>query len=187
RRFFWPGLQRRVDFDRPPCVTIPLALLLLFFDVAAVEPTPAVLHGGRAAPRAWLASVRASLWICWDDGARRGVPDPDCWQRVDLPPSGADPRELRASFVDATTVVVRGADEHMFQLVRSDPTLQAADLATLGVEPRERLAALSCGPGGHVPIYRRGRWAWIPAPCSAPSRPCVAPPALPALRRPRGL
>lgn len=168
-------------------MTTVLALLLLIADAAALEPTPAVLHGGRAAPRAWLASVRAALWICWDDGARRGPPDPDCWQRVDLPAGGADPRELRASFLDAATVVVRDADERTFQLVRGEPTLQSADIAALDVEPRERLTAIPCSPSGHVPIYIRGRWSWIMAPCAAPAGPCVAPPALPALRRPSEL
>lgn len=151
------------------------------------DPPPALLHGGSPAPRAWLAAIHGGLWVCWDDRSRHGAPDPDCWQRVDMPPGAPDPRELRAVFLDAGTVVVRGAEGEVLQLVRGDPALQVVDAGFIAVEPRQRLAPVPCGPNGHVPTYSRGRWAWSAAPCSAAAGQCVAPPALPGLRRPAGL
>lgn len=144
------------------------------------------LHGGRSAPRAWLAAVQSALWVCWDDGAGRDVLDPSCWQRVDLPPGAPDPRELRLGFLDAATAVVRGADDDVFLLVRGEPSLQLAD-ATMAIDPRERLAPIACSPNGHVPIYSRGRWAWQPSPCALPAGQCVAEAALPGLRPPVAL
>lgn len=146
-----------------------------------------MLHGGRDAPHAWLAAAAGSLWICWDDRSRHGAPDPDCWQRVDLPPGGPDPRELRAIFLDAGTLVARVGAGEALQLVRGDPSLRPVDPGLVAVEPREALARIPCGPNGHVPIYRRGRWAWHEAPCSAGADSCVAAAALPRLRRPVGL
>jgi hypothetical protein len=153
----------------------------LFSTPGVLEPPPLLLHGGSAAPRAWLGAVQSALWICWDDGTRRGAPDAACWQRVDLPPGAPDPREARAAFLDAATAVVRGADEATFVLLRGDPSLQPADAA---IDPRERLAAIACSPSGHVPIYSRGRWAWAPSPCPLPAGQCVRGPALTRLRRP---
>jgi len=161
-----------------------LALLFLFSTSGALDPPPLLLHGGKAAPRAWLAAVHSALWICWDDGSGRGAPDDACWQRVDLPPSAPDPREARVAFLDPATAVVRGADDATFLLARGDPSLQAVDAS---FDPRERLAPFACSPSGHVPIYSRGRWAWAPSPCPLPAGQCVRGPALAKLRRPIGL
>lgn len=150
------------------------------------DAAPALLHGGRNAPRSWLATVAGALWICWDDHSGRGAPDPDCWQRVDLPPGALDPRELRAIFLDAGTVIARGGGGEALQLVRGDPALQIVDPGLVAVEPREGLVPVPCGPNGHVPIYSRGRWTWRAAPCSAGASACVAAAALPRLRRPAG-
>ena len=67
------------------------ALALLTTLVAAVlpddPPRPAILpgehelplvHGGFAAPTAWLALWRGDAWVCWD------LADHPCWQRLDL-------------------------------------------------------------------------------------------------------
>ncbi|MCY1062896.1 hypothetical protein [Nannocystis sp. SCPEA4] len=161
-----------------------LVFLFLFSTSGALDPPPLLLHGGRAAPRAWLGAVQSALWICWDDGTGRGTPDGACWQRVDLPPGAPDPREARATFLDAATAVVRGADDNTFLLVRGDPALQPGEPS---LDPRERLAPLACGPSGHVPIYSRGRWAWAPSPCPLAAGQCVSGPALAKLRRPTGL
>lgn len=160
-------------------------LVLVTLLLPSPEPPPAVLHGGRAAPRAWLAVDRGALWLCWDDGARRGAPDPDCWQRVELP-TAVDPRELRAVFLDAGTALVRDADERTLQITRGDVAAHPADVAAQDVLPGERPTPLACGPTGHVPIVMQGRWAWRAAPCSAGAGTCVAAPALPRLRRPIG-
>ena len=164
-----------------------LALFLASFFLSPAEPSPAVLHGGRAAPHAWLAVHRGALWICWDDGARRGALDPDCWRRIELPPGAVDPRELRAVFLDAATALLRGPDERALQIARGDPAAQPAELAAEHVEPRGRPATLACSTIGHVPIFIRGRWAWRDAPCPAEAGSCVAPPTLPRLRRPIGV
>lgn len=164
----------------------PLALLLASSFISPAEPPPAVLHGGRVAPNAWLAVHRGALWICWDDAARRGPPDPDCWRRVDLPTT-VDPRELRAVFLDAATAAIRGSDDRTLQITRGDPTAQPAELAAEHVEPRGRPAPLACSTIGHVPIYLSGRWAWRDAPCPEEAGSCVAPPLLPRLRRPIGV
>ncbi|MFY0530709.1 hypothetical protein [Nannocystis pusilla] len=155
----------------------PVLALFLLFSPAIHEPPALLLHGGSAAPRAWLGAIRSALWVCWDDGSRRGAPDAACWQRVDLPPGAPDPREARAAFLDAATAVVRGADDATFVLTRGDPSLQLADAV---IDPRERLAAIACSPNGHVPIYSRGSWAW--APSLARCRPVSAS----AARRSRG-
>jgi hypothetical protein len=154
--------------------------------LSAPAGSPPVVHGGQAAPRAWLAALPDALWICWDDRSRRGPPDPACWQRVELPAGGPDPRELRAQFLDAGTVVVRGSDVAA-QFVRGDAAALPLEPAALTIEPRARPTALACGPTGHVPIYTRGRWAWIAAACPSPAGACVAPPPLPPLRRPLAL
>lgn len=156
-------------------------LLASLLSTTSPEPAPAVLYGGRAAPGAWLAIARGALWICWDDGARRGALDPDCWRRVELP-IDVEPRELRATFLDAGTALLRGPDGRTQQISRGDATAQPVD--AIGVEPRERLAAIACSPIGQVPIYTRGRWAWRDAPCAVAVDRCVAPPQLPRLRRP---
>lgn len=162
-----------------------LALLLaplLALLSSSPEPAPAALHGGRAAPHAWLAVHRGALWICWDDGLRRGAADPGCWQRIDLPLE-VDPREVRGMFLDAATALIRGPDARTLQISRGD----AAALPTeTTVEPRGRPAPLACSPIGHVPIFTRGRWGWRDAPCPADGGQCVAPPLLPRLRRPGG-
>jgi hypothetical protein len=164
-------------------VTPVLALLFSLSQPGALDPPPLLLHGGPAAPRAWLAAVQSTLWVCWDDGARLGEPDPGCWQRVDVPPHAPDPRELRVGFLDPGTVAMRAADDAVFLLVRGDPTPHPSESAA-AIEPGERLAAIACSPSGHVPIYRRGGWAWAPSPCALPAGQCVATPALPRLRRP---
>ncbi|MDC0719580.1 hypothetical protein [Nannocystis bainbridge] len=158
--------------------------MLLFAPPGALEPPPLLLHGGSAAPRAWLGAVHSALWICWDDGSRRGPPDAACWQRVDLPPGSPDPRDARAAFLDAATAVVRGADDATFLLIRGEPSLQPVDAS---IDPRERLAAIECSPSGHVPTHAHGAWAWMPSPCPLPAGQCVRGPALPRSRRPSGL
>lgn len=178
-------MQSAGGCERPRDVTT-CCLLLLLLAAPPGEPSPAVVHGGPAAPRGWLAALPGSLWICWDDGSRRGPPDPACWQRVELPAGAPEPRELRAQFLDAATVVARGPDGAL-QIARGDAAAQPVDPSALPVEPRARPAALACGPTGHVPIYTRGRWAWIAAACPTPAGACVAPPALPPLRRPLAL
>ena len=135
-----------------------LALILAFVTGPAEVTTPRVLepddplptvHGGFAAPLAWLALWRGDAWVCWD------APDPRCWQRLDLAGTNDLPT-LRAAFVD-------GGDATWW-IVRGDP---GPRLATWTAIPRETPQPRACGPVGALPSAGREHLGFIARPCPA--------------------
>lgn len=119
-----------------------------------------LVHGGFAAPRAWLALWRGDAWVCWD------APDPRCWQRLEL--AGiVDVASLRAEFVDASTLVLGDGNDPTWWIVRGDP---GPRLAAWTTTPRETPQPRPCGPTGALPVASRERLGFITRPCpEAPS------------------
>ncbi|MBA3549670.1 MAG: hypothetical protein H0T76_24595 [Nannocystis sp.] len=114
-----------------------------------------LVHGGFAAPRAWLAVWRGDAWVCWD------APEPRCWQRLELADI-VDVASLRAEFVDASTLVLGDGNDPTWWIVRGDPgPRRAAWTAT----PRETPQPRACGPTGALPIASRERLGFIIRPC----------------------
>lgn len=163
-----------------------LALILAFVTGPAEVTTPRVLepddplptvHGGFAAPLAWLALWRGDAWVCWD------APDARCWQRLELAGT-VDVATLRAEFVDASTLVLGDGGDATWWIVRGDPGPRLATWTTI---PRETPQPRACGPVGALPSAGREHLGFIARPCpEAPSERFVcARPARPLrLRRP---
>jgi len=166
--------------------TMQLALILaVVTGPAAMGPPRAsppddtlpLVHGGFAAPLAWLALWRGDAWVCWS------APDPRCWQRLDLAGT-VDVASLRAEFIDASTLVLGDGTDATWWIVRGDPGPRLATWTTL---PRETPRPRACGPTGALPVAGRERLDFITRPCpEAPSERFVcARPARPLrLRRP---
>ena len=130
-------------------MVLALSLLAaLVTDLAADlrEPPPqqvlAAVHGGFAAPTAWLALWHGEAWICWDAGA------PGCWQRLELA-GVVDIATLRAEFVDRSTLVLADRSEAAWLIVRPDPTPRATPWST---SPRNSPGPPGCGSTGVLPI-----------------------------------
>jgi len=160
-----------------------LALFLAFFSGPADPgPPPAddalpLVHGGLVAPHAWLALWRGDAWVCWD------APAPDCWQRLELAELVELP-DLRAEFVDSSTLVLGDRGEATWWIVRGDPNPRRADETGA---PREAPQPRACGPTGALPVASRERLGFLLRPCpEAPAeRQLCARPARPLrLRRP---
>jgi hypothetical protein len=122
-----------------------LALLPLLSALASAphpldDAIPAV-HGGFAAPTAWLALWRGEAWICWDPGGER-------WQRLELA-GVVDLASLRAEFVDRSTLVVGDGGDATWLIARGDPTPRIAAWTTT---PRHSPRVHACGPAGDLPV-----------------------------------
>ena len=136
------------------------------------DAIPAV-HGGFAAPTAWLALWRGEAWICWE-------PRADCWQRLEL--AGlVDLASLRAEFVDRSALVVGDRSETTWLIVRGDPSPRPAAWTTT---PRNSPRVHACGPAGDLPVadpegLRRAACADVPD----EDRLCVRPGVRLRLRR----
>ena len=125
-------------------MVLALSLLALVTEPRHEPPQqvlPAV-HGGFAAPTAWLALSHGEAWVCWDAGA------PGCWQRLEL--AGlVDLATLRAEFVDRSTLVLADRSDGSWLVVRPDPTPRAVAWSTT---PRYSPGVPGCGGTGVVPI-----------------------------------
>ncbi|MBK7825779.1 hypothetical protein [Nannocystis sp.] len=122
---------------------------------SAAERELPLVHGGFAAPTAWLALWRGDAWICWDAEL------PTCWQRLEL--TGiVDLSSLRAEFVDRSTLVLGDRSEATWQVVRGDPGPRPVAWSTT---PRQSPRALACGPAGALPIADDGGLRFIARPC----------------------
>lgn len=114
-----------------------------------------LVHGGFAAPAAWLALWRGDAWICWDAEL------PACWQRLEL--TGlVDLSALRAEFVDRSTLVLGDRSEATWQVVRGDPGPRPVAWSTT---PRQSPRTLACGPAGALPIADDGGLRFAARPC----------------------
>jgi hypothetical protein len=150
--------------------------------VRGVIPTPPgdslpLVHGGIAAPGAWLALWRGDAWVCWD------APDPRCWQRLDLAGT-IDLPTLRAAFVDPSTLVLGDTSDGAWWIVRGDPSPRPAAWATI---PREVPQTHACGPSGPLPIADREHLSFLARPCPEAASEqfvCARPPRPLHLRRP---
>ena len=119
------------------------------------DDLPAV-HGGFAAPGAWLALWRGEAWVCWDASASA------CWQRLEL--AGViDLPTLRAEFVDRSTLAVADRSEGAWLIVRPDPTPRPTSAATT---PRHSPRAFGCGAAGVLPIADASGLGFVA--CDAP-------------------
>jgi len=163
--------------------TMQLALILAFVtaptEVLVTPPDDSLplVHGGFAAPGAWLALWRGDAWVCWD------APDPRCWQRLDLAGT-IDLPTLRAAFVDPSTLVLGDGSDGAWWIVRGDPGPRSAAWTTI---PRESPQTRACGPNGPLPVAGRERLGFVVRPCpeAADERfMCVRPPRPLPLRRP---
>jgi hypothetical protein len=153
-------------------VTTPAAPIL-----APSDDSLPLVHGGFAAPGAWLALWRGDAWVCWD------APAPRCWQRLDLADT-VDLLTLRAAFVDPSTLVLGDGSDGAWWIVRGDPGPRSAAWTTL---PRESPQTRACGPNGPLPVADRDHLGFIVRPCpeAADERfMCVRPPRPLHLRRP---
>lgn len=136
-----------------------------------------VLHGGAAAPDAWLALWRGDAWVCWR-------PAPACWQRLDL--AGlVDLALLRAEFTGPSALVLGDRSEATWRIDQGDPVPRAV-AGNPGAAPR----AHACGPRGPLPVIRAGLLEFADRPC--PEAPagvdvCVAPGRAPAVRPVTGM
>ena len=118
------------------------------------DDLPAV-HGGFAAPNAWLALWRGEAWVCWDASASA------CWQRLELA-GVVDLPTLRAEFVDRSTLVVADRTEDVWLIVRPDPTPRPTTVAAPRYSPR----AFGCGAAGVLPVADAGALGFVA--CDAP-------------------
>lgn len=110
--------------------------------VSGPERELPLVHGGFAAPSAWLALWRGDAWICWDLAMSQ------CWQRLDLA-GQVDLPALRAEFVDRSTLVLGDRSDITWLIVRGDPVPRpVAWTAT----PRQSPQTHSCSPSGPLPI-----------------------------------
>jgi len=151
-----------------------LPLLLLLAGLASEPPldpsvdrheaVPAV-HGGFAAPGAWLVLWHGEAWVCWD--ASTG----DCWQRLEL--AGlVDLATLRAEFVDRSTLALTDRSDGSWQVVRPDPTPRIVRWSTTA---RHSPQVLGCGPSGVLPIARAGGPGLLACDAPAGDTQCVRP------------
>lgn len=164
-------------------MVLPLILVLLLRPepdlpvkpAAATDDLPLV-HGGFAAPAAWLALWRGDAWVCWDAAVER------CWQRLDLA-GVVDVATLRAEFVDRSALVLADRSDGAWLIVRGDPVPR---LARWTATPREAPRTRACGPAGPLPVAGRDGLDFAERPCSeAPDDAllCVRPARALALRR----
>ena len=113
-----------------------------------------LLHGGHAAPDAWLALWRGDAWVCWR-------PAPDCWQRLDLLGS-VDVGLLRAEFTGPSSLVLGDRSEATWRIDQGDPTPRPAQ-ANPTAGPRQ----YACGPAGPLPVVADGHLRFTARPCVA--------------------
>ncbi len=159
-------------------------------DPSLLEPAPSLrpsraaerelplVHGGSAAPAAWLALWRGDAWVCWTAAA-------DCWQRLDLA-GVVDLATLRAEFVDRSTLVLADRSDQAWQIVRGDPGPRPVAWT---IQPRVSPQPLECSPMGPLPIAGDAILTFIDRPCpEAPGSAelCVRP-GRPLRVRPGGL
>ncbi len=137
------------------------ALLSLVAALHSVEPTDLLttpplplVHGGSAAPSAWLALWRGEAWVCWQASV-------DCWQRLELA-GVVDLATLRADFVDAGALIVGDHSETAWLLVRGDPIPRTPTWTT---NPGHSPRPLACGPHGLVPIADEHGLGFAARPC----------------------
>jgi len=136
-----------------------------------------LVHGGFAAPGAWLALWRGDAWVCWD------APDPRCWQRLDLAGT-IDLPTLRAAFVDPSTLVLGDGSDGAWWIVRGDPGPRTAAWTTI---PRESPQMSACGPNGPLPVAGRDLLGFVVRPCPEAADDrflCARPPRPVHARRP---
>lgn len=169
------------------------ALALLTTLVAAVlpddPPRPAILpgehelplvHGGFAAPTAWLALWRGDAWVCWD------LADHPCWQRLDLA-GQVDLPALRAEFVDRSTLVLGDRSDTTWLIVRGDPLPRRVAWTNT---PRQSPQGHACSPAGPLPIADDSGLRPVDRPCPearATRDTCAHPGHRLRLRRPHPL
>lgn len=101
------------------------------------------IHGGRAAPGAWLALWRGDAWVCWRPG-------PGCWQRLELA-GVVDVALLRAEFTGLAALVLGDRSETTWRIDQGDPTPRPATGNPTG-SPQVH----ACGPDGALPIAEDG-------------------------------
>lgn len=155
----------------------PLLALVLGTTPTPPDDSLPLVHGGFAAPRAWLALWRGDAWVCWE------APDPRCWQRLDLAGT-IDLPTMRVAFVDPSTLVLGDGSDGTWWIVRGDPGPRPAAWTTI---PREHPQTRACGPAGPLPVADRDHLGFIVRPCPEVANEqfvCARPPRPLHLRRP---
>jgi hypothetical protein len=143
-------------------------LAALAHDPSLLDPAPSLrpptiertrelplVHGGVAAPTAWLALWRGDAWVCWTAAA-------DCWQRLDLA-GVVDLATLRAEFVDRSTLVLADRSDQTWLIVRGDPGPRPVAWTA---NPRASPGPRECGPEGSLPIAGDASLSFIHRPCA---------------------
>lgn len=115
-----------------------------------------LVHGGFAAPTAWLALWRGDAWVCWDLAAT------SCWQRLDLA-GQVDVPTLRADFIDPSTLVLGDRSSATWLIARGDPIPRRVPWTTT---PRQSPQSHSCSPTGPLPIADDSGLAFVSRPCT---------------------
>jgi hypothetical protein len=114
-----------------------------------------LVHGGFAAPTAWLALWRGDAWVCWD------LATPSCWQRLDLA-GQLDVPALRAEFLDRSTLVLGDRSDTTWLIARGDPLPRRVAWTTT---PRQSPQSHSCSPAGPLPIADDSELGSVDRPC----------------------
>lgn len=140
---------------------MPLASALALLWLAA--PSPALHHGGAAAPDAWAARVAGGIAVCWSPG-------PDCFEPVRIDPSAHTPHQRRlapgwaVAFEGPSRAILVDADGWVWSVREGQrsatPWRQENPLPRTPRPPRR----LHCGPAGPLPVQDGARlvFAWVP-------------------------
>ncbi len=119
-------------------------------------PELPLVHGGFAAPTAWLALWRGDVWVCWDLAAA------SCWQRLDLA-GQVDVPALRAEFIDPSTLVLGDRSSATWLIARGDPIPRHVAWTTT---PRQSPQRQSCSPTGLLPMADDNGLGLVSRPCT---------------------
>lgn len=167
-----------------------MAALLPTLLLASTVHSPPVVHGGMRAPRAWAASVRGQLWVCWEEAPRCWRPlqppadragvgedlpddvdadetddDDDAVDLVDPSRAGALGDIERVGFRGPGELVAVDAAGHAWTATRTDDVLRPAPGMADAVSTR-RPRPLACSPTGALPLHDGRAWTWIAAACA---------------------
>lgn len=138
---------------------LSLVPLLLSLPTAELHPGPdplPLVHGGFAAPSAWLALWRGEAWVCWEAGVD------GCWQRLELA-GVVDLATVRAEFVDRSGLILGDRSEITWLIVRGDPQPQTPTWTAI---PRQSPRTHDCGPAELLPIADDDALRFVPRPCA---------------------